>query len=135
MPDPIEAAAAEIVRCWQELETVAERTATVMQDAEAGDFELRQEVAEIIRRHLEQPQAQVRRAFAEVQEQALRVLADRDALRAAAEAGYLLSTWAAAIVWSKGQNTQVWLDGLRERIEKCQALCKAVGIDGKGPTT
>lgn len=50
------------------------------------------------------------------------VTTERDALRARAEAGYQLSTWAATINWKPGDNQPEWLDGLRERIEKVQAL-------------
>lgn len=51
-------------------------------------------------------------------------------LMEAIEAGYYLSTWAATIKWShKANNTQEWLDGLKERIEKVQELYKA--LEGK----
>lgn len=38
------------------------------------------------------------------------------------EAGFSLSIWAASIRWRDGDNTQDWLDGLRERIETVQRL-------------
>jgi len=43
-------------------------------------------------------------------------------LRLAFADGYALSTWAASIKWNdRDTNTQEWLDGLRERIERVQA--------------
>lgn len=48
--------------------------------------------------------------------------AEVERLNVRVEAGYKLSTYAASITWEEGDNTQVWLDGLRERIEKVQAL-------------
>ena len=42
--------------------------------------------------------------------------------RAKSEAGYRLSTYAACIHWDGSKNTREWFDGLREHIEKVQAL-------------
>ena len=61
--------------------------------------------------------------------------AERDALRAKlvqareeAEAGKDLAGWAAAIKWNhRERNTEEWLAGLRERIEKVQALAALEG--------
>ena len=63
--------------------------------------------------------------------------AERDALRAKlvqareeAEAGKDLAGWAAAIKWNhRERNTEEWLAGLRERIEKVQALTVLAGTD------
>lgn len=42
---------------------------------------------------------------------------------AIADAAWDLSTWAAAVAWDGSGNTREWLLGLRERIERVQALC------------
>ena len=65
------------------------------------------------------------------------LLIDRDVLQAtlerareAAEAGKDLAGWAAAIKWNhQERNTEEWLAGLRERIEKVQALTVLAGTD------
>ena len=50
--------------------------------------------------------------------------------REAAEAGKDLAGWAAAIKWNhRERNTEEWLAGLRERIEKVQALTVLAGTD------
>lgn len=50
------------------------------------------------------------------------------ALERAAKAGCDLSTWAAAIDWHGGSNTEEWLSELREKIEICQDLSKEAGL-------
>ncbi len=49
------------------------------------------------------------------------------------EAGCSLSTWAAEIKWSDREtNTREWLDGLKDRIERFQALARSA--EGKEAT-
>ncbi len=42
------------------------------------------------------------------------------------DAGWALSTWAGAIMWEDtATNTREWLDGLRARIDRFQAIARA----------
>lgn len=59
--------------------------------------------------------------------------AENAQLRAAAEAGLALSTWAASISWCYREgcwacNTGPWLDNLRKRIEATQAAAERAGL-------
>lgn len=56
-------------------------------------------------------------------------------LEGVAQAGYQLSTWAASICWTEGDNTAEWLEGLKVRIEATQAAYDAVLGDESNATT
>lgn len=46
-----------------------------------------------------------------------------------------LSTWAAAVDWGGGGNTEDWLRGLRDRIEAVQEHLSRTGRAGRGMET